>query len=199
MQRDAVRDYGKAHVLAAQRRGGWLDPLWVSPVMVYSVHLTLCNFGVTVVAGERPETPVVTTACVSQSSIKTGEMHVQKGQHFGHHAGTLAPQVHAALPRVCCFMVWVGAPPTFLCLGRSCALAHGWGAARVALLWLAPRQCPCGSQEHVLVAARWTGEETYLMIFWALLWHLLSVSRFSWLGLFKAWWMGSRASSKCLR
>lgn len=88
------------------------------PIVVRSVHLALCNFGVTAVAGQWPETPVVTAASLSQGNIKTGETHVEKGQNLGialvHEAeATTAPQVDPALLRVCCSMVWVGAPLHF--------------------------------------------------------------------------------------
>lgn len=44
--------------------------------------------GVTEIAWKWPGTPAATAASVCQGNIKTGEKCVEKGQHFGHRAGT---------------------------------------------------------------------------------------------------------------
>lgn len=90
------------------------------------------------------------------------------GRRVRLRSGTTAPWVPPAPLGVHCS---VG-------VGRIPVLLYVWDGALplpAALLWLIPRQHPHGSQEHVLVAGRWTAEETFLMIFWVLFWWLLSV------------------------
>lgn len=57
------------------------------PIVVYSVNLTLqlwCHHN----SRGMTRDPLVTAACVSQGSVRTGKMHFEKGQHFGHRAST---------------------------------------------------------------------------------------------------------------
>lgn len=68
--------------------GGWLRSESHLPIVVCSLKVTLCSFDVTSIAGRQPETPVVTAACVSHGNTKTGEVHAEQGQHFGHRAST---------------------------------------------------------------------------------------------------------------
>lgn len=68
--------------------GGWLRSESHLPMVVCSLHVALCSFDVTSIVGRQPETPVVTAAFVSHGNAKTGEVHAEQGQHFGHRDST---------------------------------------------------------------------------------------------------------------